>query len=318
MRRRSRRRRGRRRGRRKTRRVGNEREREVAHVGGEDEDPSGSPWTTRREDPSITCVPHLFPVARTCRTSSPLQRRRWGSQVPSFALIVLGSLASRKKRVIIRGHCAPADVKKIVCACSQSPMCVRWKVRVCAAIDKWLELPCVLLANAMADCRCAFKISLPDFRKQWYLTYGDLLPYYFKSLHHFYNLRVLTFSFQFRDIFLWWIFTLGTIGNARKEKVVNTGGIGEGLGQEKRDCPAWKEEDDGSALSEARLCVNVWLAFGRQPWQIALLGWQPGSLSTRSSHLTAATHRDSTLYSPPPLVLLHSASSSSFNRRKIT
>lgn len=52
-----------------------EKEREVAHVGGE-EDPSGSPWTTRREDPSITCVPHLFPVARTCRTSSPLQRRR--------------------------------------------------------------------------------------------------------------------------------------------------------------------------------------------------------------------------------------------------
>ncbi|TGZ47708.1 hypothetical protein DBV15_06293, partial [Temnothorax longispinosus] len=52
-----------------------EKERGTAHVGGE-EDPSGSPWTTRREDPSITCVPHLFPVARTCRTSSPLQRRR--------------------------------------------------------------------------------------------------------------------------------------------------------------------------------------------------------------------------------------------------
>lgn len=31
-----------------------------------------------------------------------------------------------------------------------------------------------------------------------------------------------------------------------------------------------------------RLCVNVWLAFGRQAWQIALLGWQPGSLSTLS------------------------------------
>lgn len=71
------------------------------------------------------------------------------------------------------------------------------------------------------------------------------------------------------------------------------GGIGERLGQEKRDCPTRKEENDGSALSEARLCVNVWLAFGRQPWQIALLGWQPGSLSTRGSHLTAATHRDS-------------------------
>lgn len=147
MRRRLRRRRRWRRGRRKTWRVENERKREVAYVGGE-EDPSGSPWTTRREDPSITCVPHLFPVARTCRTSSPLQRRRWGSQVPSFALIVLGSLASRKKRVIIRGHCALADVKKIVCACSQSPMCVRWKVsRDRAAIDKWLKLPCVLLAK---------------------------------------------------------------------------------------------------------------------------------------------------------------------------
>lgn len=137
--RRRRRRRRRRRGRRKTWRVGNERKREV---GGE-EVPSGSPWTTRREDPSITCVPRLFPVARTCRTSSPLQRRLQGSQVPSFALIVLGSLASRKKHVIIRGHCAPTDVEKIVCACSQSPMYVRWKVsRDCAVIDKWLELSC--------------------------------------------------------------------------------------------------------------------------------------------------------------------------------
>ena len=35
--------------------------------------------------------------------------------------------------------------------------------------------------------------------------------------------------------------------------------------------------------SRARLSVNVWLAFGRQPWQIALLGRQPGSLSTRVS-----------------------------------
>lgn len=53
--------------------------------------------------------------------------------------------------------------------------------------------------------------------------------------------------------------------DARKEKVVNTA-ESESLGREKRDCPARKEEDDfGSALSEARLCVNVWLAFGRQP-----------------------------------------------------
>lgn len=53
--------------------------------------------------------------------------------------------------------------------------------------------------------------------------------------------------------------------NARKEKVVNTA-ESESLGRERRDCPARKEEDDfGSALSEARLCVNVWLAFGRQP-----------------------------------------------------
>lgn len=36
---------------------------------------------------------------------------------------------------------------------------------------------------------------------------------------------------------------LGTIGNAYKEKVVNTR-ESEGLGQEKRDCPARKEEDD--------------------------------------------------------------------------
>lgn len=57
---------------------------------------------------------------------------------------------------------------------------------------------------------------------------------------------------------------LRTIGNACKEKVVKTE-ESERLGQEKRDCPARKEEDDGSALSEARLCVNVWLAFGRQP-----------------------------------------------------
>lgn len=50
----------------------------------------------------------------------------------------------------------------------------------------------------------------------------------------------------------------------RKEKVVGTKESVR-LGQGKRDCPARKEEDDGSALSEARLCVNVWLAFGRQP-----------------------------------------------------
>lgn len=48
----------------------------------------------------------------------------------------------------------------------------------------------------------------------------------------------------------------------RKEKVVGTKEPVR-LGQGKRDCPARK--DDGSALSEARLCVNVWLAFGRQP-----------------------------------------------------
>ena len=70
-----------------------------------------------------------------------------------------------------------------------------------------------------------------------------------------------------------------------------------------------------SSISEARLCVNVWLAFGRQPWQIALLGWQPGSLSTRGLHLRAATHRDCTLYSPSPPVSSSSASPSSFNAR---
>lgn len=48
-------------------------------------------------------------------------------------------------------------------------------------------------------------------------------------------------------------------------KVVDTEEPEERLGQERRGCPARKEEDDGSALSEARLCVNVWLAFGRQP-----------------------------------------------------
>jgi len=60
-------------------------------------------------------------------------------------------------------------------------------------------------------------------------------------------------------------FSCRTIGNAHKEKVMD---IEESkrLRQEKRDCSARKEEDDfGSALSEARLCVNVWLAFGRQP-----------------------------------------------------
>lgn len=41
-----------------------------------------------------------------------------------------------------------------------------------------------------------------------------------------------------------------------------TGGTGTG---EEGDCPAREEEDDGTALSGTRLCVNVWLAFGRQP-----------------------------------------------------
>lgn len=79
-----------------------------------------------------------------------------------------------------------------------------------------------------------------------------------------------------------------------------------------------EEEGDGLALSEARLCVNVWLAFGRQPWQIALLGWQPGSLS--SSQLAPQDRHSSWLYalfSPPPLVLLHSTSSSSFSTRLV-
>lgn len=49
----------------------------------------------------------------------------------------------------------------------------------------------------------------------------------------------------------------------REEKVVDIEEL-ERLGQKRRDCPVWKE-DYGSALSEARLCVNVWLAFGRQP-----------------------------------------------------
>lgn len=49
---------------------------------------------------------------------------------------------------------------------------------------------------------------------------------------------------------------LRTIGNACKEKVVNTV-ESERPEQEKRDCSARKEEDDGSTLSEARLCVNV-------------------------------------------------------------
>ncbi|RLU20090.1 hypothetical protein DMN91_006696 [Ooceraea biroi] len=89
----------------RARRAKNEEDGEATHAG-EEGVPSGSSWTTRREDPSITRVPHLLPVARTCRTSSPLQRRRRGSQVPSSALIVLGSLAPRKKCVIIRGHCA--------------------------------------------------------------------------------------------------------------------------------------------------------------------------------------------------------------------
>jgi len=59
-------------------------------------------------------------------------------------------------------------------------------------------------------------------------------------------------------------FSCRTIGNAHKEKVMDTE-ESKRSGQEKRDCPARKEDDFGSALSEARLCVNVWLAFGRQP-----------------------------------------------------
>lgn len=81
-----------------------------------------------------------------------------------------------------------------------------------------------------------------------------------------------------------------------KEKVVGKGRTGQET--RTREIVQWgkKKTISHTALSEARLCVNVWLAFGRQPWQIALLGWQPGSLSTRSSHLRAATHRDCTLY----------------------
>lgn len=48
----------------------------------------------------------------------------------------------------------------------------------------------------------------------------------------------------------------------RKEKVVED--TEESARLEER-CPARKEEEDGSVLSKARLCVNVWLAFGRQP-----------------------------------------------------
>lgn len=50
------------------------------------------------------------------------------------------------------------------------------------------------------------------------------------------------------------------LSGTRKVKVVDAAR----LGQEWKDCPA-REEGDGLALSEARLCVNVWLAFGRQP-----------------------------------------------------
>lgn len=59
-------------------------------------------------------------------------------------------------------------------------------------------------------------------------------------------------------------FDASELSGTRKVKVVDTEEP-ERLGQERRDCPVRKEEGDGSALSEARLCVNVWLAFGRQP-----------------------------------------------------
>lgn len=104
---------------------------------------SGSPWTTRREDPSITHVPHLSPVARTCRTSSPLQRRRRGSRV---LILYLDrpkvSLASCKKCVIIRGHCASPDVKKTVCACSQSHLCIM-SVRKSAGLCEYWQMASV-------------------------------------------------------------------------------------------------------------------------------------------------------------------------------
>lgn len=58
----------------------------------------------------------------------------------------------------------------------------------------------------------------------------------------------------------------------RERKIANTEGR---IGEATQDARARRigsrlysperEEDDGSALSEARLCVNVWLAFGRQP-----------------------------------------------------
>lgn len=170
---------------------------------------------------------------------------------------------AQKARNNPRALCSSvADVKKIVCVCSQSPMCVRWKVsRYCAAIDKWLKLPCVLLERN--ECWCAFRISLLICRKQWYLVFNNFLSsYYSKSLRSiFYNLRIL--SSQFHNILLYGEFSRSELSGTcvgRKLWIPR-----ERLGREKRDCPMGKEEDDGSALSEARLCVNVWLAFGRQP-----------------------------------------------------
>ena len=42
-----------------------------------------------------------------------------------------------------------------------------------------------------------------------------------------------------------------------------------------------KECEAQSLYTPRRLCVNVWPAFGRQAWQIALLGWQPRAARER-------------------------------------
>lgn len=167
-------------------------------------------------------------------------------------------------------------------------MCVRWKAsRDCAAIDKWLELPRALLAMQWAivstHSRFLYRIVVNNL-----IFSGLLLLYYLKSSHCLYNLRILTFLLNLLTSYYDEFSCSELSGTRVRRKLRRIGETGTG---EERDCPARKEEDDGLALSEARLCVNVWLAFGRQPWQIALLGWQPGSLSTRNSHLTAATHR---------------------------
>lgn len=49
------------------------------------------------------------------------------------------------------------------------------------------------------------------------------------------------------------------VGN-RRDEAREPASRGEIIYDEERE-----EEDELSALSEARLCVNVWLAFGRQP-----------------------------------------------------